>query len=94
LPDPGKVEAGGHTLRTRPEPAADRMPEPKQPPDPRQTPAEDRVLRALRAAADEMLEEQVPDRLLDVIRAARSKPPADDRSPEPPAGPAPPPGKR
>jgi hypothetical protein len=36
-------------------------------------PADDHLLRALRQVADDALEETVPDRLLQVIRAARGR---------------------
>ncbi len=59
----------------------------KQTPKRTKTPADDLLLRALRQVADEALEETVPDRLLQVIRAAR-RPRADGAPPAAPAGPA------
>ena len=49
--------------------------------------ADDPVVRALREVADEALEETVPERLLEVIRAARRQPDAGGDPPEPPATP-------
>jgi hypothetical protein len=43
----------------------------KRSPDRQQSIADDQLLRALREVADDALEEDVPDRLLQVIRAAR-----------------------
>ena len=48
---------------------------------------DDPVVRALREVADEALEETVPERLLEVIRAARRQPGAGGDPPEPPATP-------
>jgi len=56
---------------------------------PKPASAEDLLLRALRQAADEVLEETVPDRLLKVIEAARRRgadsgpPPTPDQPPAP-----------
>ena len=52
--------------------------------------ADDHLLRALRQVADEALEETVPDRLLQVIRAARRQHTADGEPVAPEAGRAPP----
>ncbi len=51
---------------------------------------DDPLVRALREVADEALEETVPDRLLEVIRAARRQP-AGGGGPEAPATPDAPP---
>jgi hypothetical protein len=52
--------------------------------------ADDHLLRALRQVADEALEETVPDRLLQVIRAARRQHVANGEPLPPDAGRAPP----
>jgi hypothetical protein len=67
----------------------------KRKPTPKRTqdPADDHLLRALRQVADEALEETVPDRLLQVIRAARRGRGADGEPPPAPAEPGPPPAE-
>jgi hypothetical protein len=64
---------------------SDRMSKRKPTPKRTKAPADDLLLRALRQVADEALEETVPERLLQAIRAARRQPSADG---EPPAEPA------
>jgi hypothetical protein len=54
--------------------------------------ADERLLRALRQVADDALEESVPDRLLQVIRAARRQHTANGEPAAPDAGRAPPEG--
>jgi hypothetical protein len=51
-----------------------------------QATADDRLLLALRQVADEALEETVPDRLLQVIRAARRQHAANGEPAAPDAG--------
>jgi hypothetical protein len=51
---------------------------------------DDRLLRALRQVADDALEESVPDRLLQVIRAARRQHTANGEPVAPDGGRAPP----
>jgi hypothetical protein len=63
------------------------MPKRKQTAKPKQAAAEDLLLRALRKAAEEVLEESVPERLLEVIQAARRRG-ADGQPAAPPAEPA------
>ncbi len=53
--------------------------------------ADDPVVRALREVADEALEETVPERLLEVIRAARRQPGAGGDAPAASARPGAPP---
>jgi hypothetical protein len=55
----------------------------------KQASADDHLLQALRQVADEALEETVPDRLLQVIRAARRRHRADGEPPAPDVGTSP-----
>ncbi len=65
------------------------MPQPKQRRTRRggRVGADDPLVRALREVADEALEETVPDRLLEVIRAARRQPDAGGGAADAPAPP-------
>jgi hypothetical protein len=55
-----------------------------------QATADDQLLQALRQVADDALEETVPDRLLQVIQAARRQHTANGEPAAPDAGRAPP----
>jgi len=56
------------------------MPKRKQTRQDDKVDADDPLFRALRQVADEALEEEIPERLLRVIRAAHS-PPTEERKP-------------